>query len=118
MKTYFMYGHGNWTGVLVSIVTFMLVLFDFVALHMAAIIPTWLLEPYIFFPLVFFAYMLPVTLLGWISYHKGEVAVRMGMDWKYNPYYQKLIEKLDGNRELLEKLIILERQENASNKGN
>jgi len=102
IKTYFMYGHGNWTGVLVSITTFMLVLFDFAALHMTGIIPDWMMQPHIFFPVVFLSYSIPVVLLGWLSYHRGEVAVRYRMDWEYNPAYQDLMKKIEYIERLLE----------------
>ena len=107
IKTYFMYGHSNWTGMFISLLTFIFVVYDYILLHtagMLSFLPEWFFLPWIFIHVAMIAYVIPVTLIGWASYHKGEVAIRMGMDWKYNPSYQKLMQKLEHIESLLEEI--------------
>ena len=103
VQAYFMHGHGSWTGFLVSIATFMMVLYSFAYTNFL-FFRTYFGNVFVFGLVAFPTYFIITTLIGRWSYYKGPFAERVKLEWTQNPEYVSMRAELDEMKDILKNI--------------
>ena len=103
-QAYFLHGHGSYTGFIVSIMTFLLVFFDFLVKYVAWIGDFFIKQPMLYFVITFPAYTLIAILIGRWSYYKGPFAARAKIEWSQNPEYMEMKSDLKENKKNIKEM--------------
>ena len=103
IQAYFMHGHGAWTGFMVSIGTFLMVLYTF-GFSNFRFFRTWFANPIIYLLIAFPAYFFLAMFIGRWSYYKGPFAERMKLEWAQNPEYIDMRKEMDEIKSTLEEI--------------
>lgn len=106
LKAYVSLGYGSWIGFLVSIATFVMVLYGYLGTNFLFDLGN---------PIIFLSWAFPLVLVvcgfvGYWAYYRGAEAVRLSLAWKQNPAYwdlYNLIKGLDDTVSSLEKRLDL-----------
>jgi len=101
VKAYFSHGHGNWTGFMVSIGTFLMVLYSF-GYDNFLFFRTFFGNPIVFLLVAMPSYIIVAGLIGYWSYKRGAFAARASIEWKQNPEYMEMKADLKEIRRLVE----------------
>jgi predicted membrane protein len=103
IQAYFMHGHGAWTGFIVSIGTFLMVLYTF-AYSNFLFFRNYFGNPIIYMFIAFPVYFLLAMFIGRWSYYKGPFAERMKLEWAQNPEYVNMRKEMKEIKEDIKEL--------------
>lgn len=105
VKFYVNIGHGSWIGFLISIGTFMMVLYQYGTTYFRFFRDWFLTQPILFMIIALPTYLIIVGLIGYWALNSGAEPTRNYLDWTNNPAYQELKKQVSDMEEKIDMLL-------------